>query len=473
MSELAKRIQAAAVLSGGLRTAKTNAPGQYADRQRQYFMPETRRFQRNAARMASDFFRARVQGVFGGPQEWTECGIRLANVVRPSSAIQRNFDDYKQYLFASERVCYVRPGTKIEAMGSTWLVVNPDNISGSGSTGICRRCNTTWRFLDYYGNVVSEPIIKENLRANASDSDAQSSLLVTKGYFNILCQYNDATRQIGTNTRLILGDGAYRVTGPSEVEAEFTDDDGSVRLLGFTARYEEPNPEIDDLVNRVAGGKTFSWDVSVVGKRSLRAGETAVFRAESQRCGEAQRTVSFAGNVFHAPSDWRVDGDVIIVGMGDRFSDDVLEVRANRADFRWESSDETVATVDETGAVTALGAGQTTITATLAQNPRWSDSAVLTVDAADGLFFTAGPPESLRAYESVTLSAAAYTGGTVREGALIWRFSGAAPGSYAANVAENGKSAELTCYGFSPRPLIVTVSDGEREVVAEIRLEGI
>lgn len=437
---LSQNTRTAALLGGiAVQPVNTNNPTQYADRQRQFFDPETRAFTKLTARYASDFVEARVQGLKDDFNAWGTYRLRLADVVRPSAAIQRHFDDYKQFLFESPLIEYVRPGTKIETMGSTWLVLNPQNVSGASGSGLCRRCNAVWNYLDYYGNVVSEPIIAENERANANDSDAQASMLISKGYFNIICQYNEATRQIDTNTRFILGTGAYRVTGYSDFETEFTGDYSTVRLLSFTARYEEPNKAIDDMENHVAGGKNFSWEISVSGPGSMAAGMTAQFIAASVRNGES-----------------------------------VASSEEKPISYVWTSSDESVATVDENGLVTALAEGETTITAVLEQNPDYSMSAVLAVtEAADGVFFTGSVPEELSAYETVTLTAAYFEDGVETEEALTWEFTGAAPLSFAAEVAADGKSAEITGYGFSATPLTVKIGYGAYSAEEEIALEGI
>ena len=287
MSGMTDHVKNAFIANGGLNPILTNNPSRYADRQRQYFDPETRRFIQEKAKYSSDFVTVQVQGLYDDdPTAWGTYRLRFADVVRPSSAIQRHFDDYKQFLFESAKIEYVRPGTKIVTMGNTWLVTNPANVSGASGSGLCRRCNAVWNYLDYYGNVVSEPIIVENERANANDSDAQNSQLISKGYFNVICQYNDATRQIDTNTRMILGTGAYRVTGYSDFETEFTGDYSTVRLISFSVRYEEPNMAIDDMANHVAGGKTFAWDVSITGAGSGAVGTTAQMTAQSFKNGQ-------------------------------------------------------------------------------------------------------------------------------------------------------------------------------------------
>lgn len=256
-----KFLKNAAIMGGGLVGVRTNSPSQYADRQKQYFDSETRRFTQSYAKYASDFFEAQVQGLNrNDPWAWGTYRIRFADVVRPTAAIQRRFDDYKEYLFESAKIDYVPLGTKIVTMGNTWLVINPNNISGSSGTGVARRCNAVWNYYDENGVLQGEPLIVENDRANANDSDVQESMYITKGYFNVTCQYNDATKQIDTNTRIVLGTAAYRVTGYADFESEFTGDYNAVRLLYFTIRYEEPNDAIDDMENYVAGGLEDDWD---------------------------------------------------------------------------------------------------------------------------------------------------------------------------------------------------------------------
>lgn len=431
-----KSLKNAMLTGNGLVSWTNNAPTQYNDRQRQYFSPETRTFTQQMAQYASDFVEAQVQGLdSANPLGWQTRLIRMADIVRPSAAILRRADSYKQILFADRDIEYVAPGSKIVAMGSTWLVTNPFNISGSDGKAIVQRCNAVWNYLDYYGNVVSEPIVADNERANANDSDAQQSLLISKGYFNIVCQYNDATRQIDTNTRMILGSGAYRVTGFSDFETEFTGDYETVRLLSFTARYEEPNKELDDMASHVAGGKAFLWEVVVNGNAGMREGQTVQFTAESVRNNES------------------VDGSYPV-------------------SYIWSSDNESIATVSAEGVVTALAEGNATITATLEQNPSYSASlSVEVTQSVDGVFFTTTVPKTIGFGETIEIEAAYVVDGTETSDVVSWSFSGAAETAYKAEPS--GNTATITCYGYNETPITVTASYGEYKETAEIRLEGI
>lgn len=433
-----KSLKNAMLTANGLVSWQNNAPTQYANKQRQYFSPETRTFTQQMARYSSDFVEAQVQGL--DPTNiyaWQTRLLRFSDVVKPSAAIQRHFDDYKMILFADRDIEYIAPGSKIITMGSTWIVDNPMNVSGGDGIARVRRCNAVWNFLDYYGNVVSEPIVAENERANANDSDNQQSLLISKGYFNILCQHNENTRQIDTNTRIILGTGAYRVTGYSNFETEYTGDYTSVRMLSFTVRYEEPNAAIDDMENHVAGGKTFAWDISVSGASSLTVGATTELTAQSIRNGE---------NVTSTPE--------------------------NPVSYTWEISDETVLSVDANGLVTAIGEGDATVRVTLAQNTaKHVNYAISVTESTDGVFFTSSVPESIAAYDQAEITAAYFENGAETAEELQFTFSGADAGSYGVMVGP--RAVTIYCYGYSETPLAVTASYGAYSASAEIALTGI
>ena len=469
-----KYLKNAIISSLYIAPTATNNPPQYAQRQRQFFDPETRSFTQKVARYSSDFVEAQVQGMnLDDPYKWETYRVRLANLVKPSAAIQRRFDDYKMVLFESKKIEYVRLGSKITTMGSTWLAYNPDNVSGASGESVFRRCNAVWNYLDFYGNVISEPIIVENDRANANDSDAQQSLLISKGYFNVICQYNDATRQIDTNTRFILGTAAYRVTGYSDFETEFTGDYGSLRLLYFTVRYEEPNKVIDDMANHVAGGLTFDWQILINSPSSLQAGMTAQLSAKSIRKGSGDGIIGIYGGKLIAPDDWYVNDKTVHVSDDDYVEGKTLYVSESVATYTWTSSDESILTVAADGTVTAIAEGEATITATLVQNPNYSASVTISVSATqDAVTFTSTVPQKLGAYETVKVFAAYFEDGSETAQPLTWEFTGADMGAYAALTAQDCKSATITCYGYSSAPLTVTVSYGNYTASESIQLEG-
>ena len=470
--DLTKSVQQARLAAGFAPVVRKNEPAEYADKQHEYYADLTERHRQRMLRYASDFVSAEIQmWDENNVPFWITEKLRFANVVRPSSAIRRNFDDYKQIVPENPHIGYYRPGTKIRAMGSTWLVVNPDNISGGEGMSIIRRCNAVWNHLDYYGNLVSEPIIVENPRANASSPDSQVDQLISTGYYNVICQYNEFTRQANDNTRIILGDEgnpyenakAYYITGYGNFFREFTEEAGSVRLLTFTIRVQTKNDETDDLVNCVAGGKSFRWSMEVTGPANVQSGETAQVFAQSYRNGEA--VGGTRGQIATAPSEPRNDS-----------------AEAYPISYIWTVSDTDKAVIDQDGNLTAKAPGAVTVTATLAQNTAISESTEIEILPEESIRlsvrFLNPPPPVMGPLDSVVLRAAVYLNGHKTEAAAVqWKTEGAAEGSYYA--AADGNEMLLTCYGYSETPLTVTAyhrivpAATEVSVSANIRLEDV
>lgn len=433
-----QNIKNGLLTAAGLPRKADNQPAQYADRAKRYFADETKAFVQEYAQYSSDFFVGEAQGLLpDAPQEWVKVRMRMADVVRPSAVVTRRYDDYKYILLEPAYYDYVRPGTKFKAMGCYWLMINPRNISVYGAGGIVRRCNAVWNYLDYYGNVQSEPMVVENFMANANDSDSQESVMITKGYYNVAMQYNEVTAQLDTNSRMILGSGAYYLTGYGDFLQEFTGDYSSVRLLEFSLRYEEPNYTIDDMVNHVAGGKLFSWNIAVNGKPTVAVGDSVTLTASSMRNGST-----------------------------------VVSTEENPVSYVWSSSDESIATVDDFGQVLGVSEGDATIYCQLAQNPEKTAEFSLSVASPEASYiaFADAATDELNAYSSMTVSAAYYENGVQQSDTLAWDFSGAEQGSYTAEV--DGNSVLIKCWGGSVKPLTITASFGEYSESITLNLLG-
>ena len=366
--------------------------------------------------------------------------VRLADMVKPSATTGRQPDDYKMLMVVERDITYIPPGAKFVTMGSTWLCTTPENISSVFASGMVEKCNAMWKYLDYYGNLREEPMAVTNSLIRASSPDPQGMVLITKGYYDVKCQNNAATQQLNDNSRIMLGTAAYCITGFSDANQEFTSEENSVRLLEFTLRYEEPNPELDDLENRVAGGKEFSWEIAVTGLPVMAAGQKAVFAADSVRCGRH-----------------------------------VTGTETCPITYQWSSTNPAVATVDEsTGEVTAVGEGTCQIVCILAENLDITSAYTVAVEdtaAGKAVSFLTTPPASLNAYESTTFACGCFAGGQeVPGGTVTWSFAGPAVSSYQAETMEN--QATITCWGGDDIPLTVTASWEGVQVTAEIRLYG-
>lgn len=430
-------VKNAMLASGVPLCVKSNTPEQYAGRQEQYYETETSTFVEEIAKYSTDYVLAQVQGLDpGDPWKYTEVYLRMTDMGYPTITSSRKQDDYKMVLIADRRVDYLRPGAKIKAMGSTWLVINPNNVSGVGAGGEVQRCNAVWNHLDWYGNVVSEPLAVDRYLSRANNTDHQEAVNLPQGYFDVKCQLNPETEQLGENSRMILGRNCYRITGFSDFTQEFTGDYDSVRMVEFSIHFEEPNWEIDDMERHVAGGLTFSWESLMRGQVELSEGETAQFAVRSLRCG--QQVQSTLNRPIY---------------------------------YRWCSSDDGVATVTQSGLVTAISAGECIIRATLQQNPSIATEMAITVHeqgTGTTVRIITEAPEAIGLMESATI-AAAVLGGAEGE-TVTWSFSGADENTYGADI--NGNTVTITCWGGSVTPLTVTARYEEKEASVTLDLEG-
>lgn len=440
-----KALKNARVIGNNSFAIKQYIPPQYSERQKQYFLTETRLFTEQAAKYATDYIEVLAQGLNPAePFAYTKVHMRLSDIVRSSSAISYEFDNYKMVDIAERQYQYLRIGAKIIAMGSTWLVINPDNMGNVLGKSIIQRCDAVWHYLDYYGNVCAEPMCFDRRLAKANDSDAQRATMITKGYFDCKVQYNEATKQLFTNSRIILGSSVYRITGYSDFIQEFTEDVNSVNLLQFDVRYEEPNDAIDDMENRVAGGKTFAWDINVLGTPTIMAGEAAQLTAASTRTAEEKTEI-------------------------------VTSTEEHPIYYLWESSDESVATVGNDGLVTAVSEGEATITCTLAQNQNKTQTYTITVAGSvtePHISYTSTIPDTLGMFKTVTISAEYYENGQPTGNEITYSFSGADENAYTATV-KDGNTVDIKCWGGSVRPLEITASYGDISNTVSLYLEGI
>lgn len=418
--------------AGGALLSRSNTPKQYAGKQPEYLEDASLSFYEEYAKYATDFVEAQIQGLReNDPEAWDTVHIRFSDAIQSTPSILREYDDYKLILVAEKWVTYLPMGAKVKALGSTWLVTNPHNLSGSDGAGVVQRCNAVWTTRDYFGNLHHEPICVDKRLAAASDSDYQRIALISKGYFNVKCQYNAKTAQIDTNTRMILGSGAYRVTGYSDFTREFTKEKHSVRLLEFSIRTDEINEAIDDLQNEVAGGLNFEWKISISGTPTLAVGQTGKVTASSLRCGK----------------------------------------KDEYGHYLFESSDDDIATVDAAGNVAAISDGSCLITARLAENHDIFSDFAVNVTSAAAIAFTETPPQKISAYETAVLSVQIIQNGQIVADTVEWVVGGAEEGSYTAAIDEN--TLTIQCWRGSVTPLTVTASYGGSRIGVSIELEGI
>lgn len=497
-------------------TSALNTPVQYANRQHQYYAKRTAQFIKARAQYASDFVQADVQGlVLDDFYKYVSTCIRFSDIASQSATGTKSVDDVKVILFQEPTIDYFPIGAKLQTMGSTWLCTNPSNISSVHATAVVQRCNAAYSLYDYYGNILTEPIVVEKVTMASNDNSNPQNLVLMEGYFNVTCQLNENTRQLGQNQRIILGSKAYHITGFTDFIQEFTGEYGSIHLLRFSIRIEEPHPD-DDLINHIANGKNYKFSADITGAETVSVEKSTTLQAHFIRNGK-----------------------------------EVFQSEEYPLTWDWYSSDETIATVDENGNVTGISPGAVKIYARLKESrgnvrkdsmiteleldvdiesgqllqkcpadyigtqfsingnsisaitPKnicpadfnYSDVAIEPNDgeiladinksgiviasfsmnvkpnlAGNYVGYTSVIPKYIRQHMSITLTAAYYENGIQTEQPVTWSFSGARTDNY--SVQENGNAVIITCLGADDMPLTVTATCAEQSSSVEIKLDG-
>lgn len=433
-----KYIQGVALQSGAGIGPVSNTPTQYGNRQHQYLAHRTEQFVKARAKYSSDFVHANVQGLVAEDfYRYLSTFIRFADIAAQSATGSKNVDDVKVILFSEPSIDYFPIGAKIQTMGSTWLCINPSNISSVHSTAIVQRCNAAYCLYDYYGNIVTEPIIVEKPAMASNSNSTPENLVMMEGYFNVICQLNEYTKALGQNQRLILGSKAYHITGFNDFIQEFTGDYESVHLLRFSIRIEEPT-ESDDLINHIENGKNYSFSAEISAPEEIAVGEITQLTAHFIKNGiEIKATEQY-------PLTWE-----------------------------WASSDNNLATVSADGIMTAIKGGSITVEAVLMQAKGVKATFNMKIENQNlepFVNFVGLIPDGIEQYSSAQIKAVFYENGNPTENILTWTFSGAPSDSYYTDINEN--VVTINCLKATSEPLIITASYGEYIASIAVALEG-
>lgn len=397
-----------------------------ADSLPQYYSNLTRTFYEQNLEYTSNFVTAQVQGVdYNDFYSYTPLKIRTAMVIDPTTGNNLG-SDWQRIIVQNGNVDFLPRGAKVVFGGSTWLVVNPMNVESVMGTSVIRRCNATWHYLDEYGNVRSEPFCYGNGAGDmATTNDVKETMILVNGYQHSIMQLNPNTAVLTHNYRMILGNQAFAIHTIQNFAQEFTEDEDSTHIQFFDLYRTEPL-EIDDIPNRVAGGKAFSWVVSIDNVESVAPGESVQLSATSIRNSQIVEDVEYI----------------------------------------WSSSDESVATVNDDGVMEAISDGVCTITCAVLQNPSLSDTMELVVSSVktNELKWLYDVPTAISQYTEANVTA------VCGEQTVAYSYSGAE--TYCYNVKTDNGNNIIECWQPSETPLTVTAKCGEQTIVATIALEG-
>lgn len=309
----------------------TNAPHNSGPRGNHWSVEAALMYQ-TIAPYAGNVFDAQIQGLdYENFYEWQDVVIRSAPVVDATTGDNMS-EDWQRIMIIDRKIDFIPVGAYVRFNNNVWIVYNPDNVASDLGTAVVQRCNVTYNTLDWYGNVVKTPMSVSKGKILASSPYYMEYSSIMDGYGHILMQYNDATKDLHDNTRVLLGNSAYAFYGVVNYAQEFTGDDDSVHIIKADIRVNEIT-ENDDRARRVADGSSFRFFIEIGGLNRMPEGETQTLTPHFFRNG---------GEVF--------------------------DTAEHPLTVSWQTDDESVATISEDGVLTANAVGSCKVTATLGQN---------------------------------------------------------------------------------------------------------
>lgn len=438
MSNLSETIKNGIAVSGQKAPIARNADGVYSGRQRPFFAFPQNRIATLYGKYATDYYEGEMQGY--DPEDFYRywpIKLRCMDITRETTGSNLSDDIKAMVVCEPEGVNYVPIGAHVTFAKNTWIVTNPSNIAAIMSDVIIRRCNATYRRLDWYGNVLTCPFNIPKVQPRGAQDDYTKNMILADHYYTCAMQLNDVSAAIHENTRMILGDAAYSVRGLDNFTQEFTGEDDSTHIIYFQIQREEKVDVYDDMERKIADGLAFSWDVSLHAALTMAAGQTQTLNPVSVRNGVT-----------------------------------VSDTEEYPVTYYWTSTDPSVLSVDQNGVVTAVSTGTATITCTLAQNMDITESVEIGVEepAEAYIAFSGALADTIAEQESATFSAAFYEDGAETDNPLSFSFSGPLNGEY--SVETDGNTVKIYCWERSDTPVVITAEYGGYKAEHTIRLEA-
>lgn len=430
----------------------------YTGRQKKYFAPETDDFNWENAKYASNYYAAQVQGVIPGTGRFEDirgARIRTMDIVEQSTGTQLP-NDWQNVVFQDHRIQGLYTGAKLWFGGNTWICTAPRSVASDSGNAVIRRCTAIWNHMDFYGNVLTEPFVWAKGPANATANEYLDYNSIAHDYQKCVMQLNDETKELRIAHRIVLGSGVYEVAGIVDFISDFSQlvqEDGSTlprqknepcHIMYFDLYKSEPIRELDDLERGIAGGLAFKWKIM---------------------CG-TDLTVQTGTSVDLGIYSLRSDAETKDVP--------VYDTEEHPITYLYGVSDNTVADVDASGRLTALEAGETTVTVTLAQNPEIRRDFTVTVTSAqtgEALELVPDLPESMNVMGTAQAHVL-YTVNGIETTADI-TVSANGPEDYAYSVELDGNTLTVRCWESSVRPLDIEIRCGATSVKRRIQLRGL
>ena len=279
---------------------------------------------------APDIEIVEIQKDFGST-EYYPYKMRVERVFNAKTQDTRS-DDWKEFL-SPEPDFDLPYGLYLRWKNNYWIVYNKENFDYPTRGVICRRCITTFNWVDEWGNLREYPV---SIGKPKEASDYVNVQFTNPGGFNVFyMQLDQYSKYIRPNDRFMVGNDGYWTSykvqggGVANYLREETMNATSTGLLSLICFTYEGNDNTDNLEIGVANyyEKIFTMELDQY---------------------EIQQYSGFSTKIIPT------------IKRGTVIKDNV--------ELSWQSSDENIVTVDEDGTITLINEGEADVICTMTKN---------------------------------------------------------------------------------------------------------
>ena len=279
---------------------------------------------------APDIEIVEIQKDFGST-EYYPYKMRVERVFNAKTQDTRS-DDWKEFL-SPEPDFDLPYGLYLRWKNNYWIVYNKENFDYPTRGVICRRCITTFNWIDEWGNLREYPV---SIGKPKEASDYVNVQFTNPGGFNVFyMQLDQYSKYIRPNDRFMVGNDGYWTSykvqggGVANYLREETMNATSTGLLSLICFTYEGNDDTDNLEIGVANyyEKIFTMELDQY---------------------EIQQYSGFSTKIIPT------------IKRGTTIKDNV--------ELFWQSSDENIVTVNEDGTITLINEGEADVICTMTKN---------------------------------------------------------------------------------------------------------
>ena len=204
-----------------------------------------------------------------GSNIWNQLKVRLTHKINVDTGVRLS-DDWRVVIF-QDATHVSKLGIKFKIDTETWLTLNTENKRMVTSSSLIRRCNWTLKWYNKKGILIQEPCIVEYVKMIGSAMGTVEGKQVREGSYDrfVYVQANTETGDIERDQRFFIDDLVFRVTKRDTIAHN--------GLIEFCVDEHQYNPEVDDIVNKIADYTTrMPVDNSNVGITEIFVGETTI-----------------------------------------------------------------------------------------------------------------------------------------------------------------------------------------------------